>query len=615
MADKLNENAEFGRRNKDEEDPILVAQRFLNIYRQMHIFNTERQQEFDQMLLKMPSDVRLLLSTLPGGSVLISHIEELEQKNGLTSTQTTPHNPNKPSALKKKEPDTARTASGNSGGNVIIDSSFASELSSSLSMALQQTEKRYKEDIKTLTKTLTESIMESQSAIGQMIKDILLSSQQAKTRFPEQTQLMRAEPKKQQNNTAEPAKRTESSLSTFEKTKNASQKPDVPLAVNEKTSGAFSENTQNESKKKKKNKHKNKDSSEYSSNVQNVVLTPVANTQSGASDEEKVEERFIENDTNKKADDASFSLDELMTDSSSEADIPSVDEINKELSSEDFAPFEMQNFDDNLNLPTDHADEDLNLPTDDMDSILQAESVSDTETNGSPYEDELAQIRQALQASEDLEPQKTVFDPTPDDDVTDDDLLLKIAKSVLDQMPPLNVETPESESSKPLPSEKNEAADKPIASSDINRDTKRDEKDFEPVSIDEIESAPISLDDLSFETFEPEENLTVSTPSAPNTPPRDTLQPAKTPQAKPQTPIEGQAAAEVSEDMSKPDDQSPSASDDGDWEWEYVEDDGSDGSDDSDWEWEYVEDDGSDGADDSDWEWEYVEDDTDTKKP
>ena len=85
MADELIENAEFGRKNKNEEDPILVAQRFLNIYRQMHIFNKERQNQFDDMLLELQPDVRILLSTLPGGSLLIEHIEELEQKRGLVS--------------------------------------------------------------------------------------------------------------------------------------------------------------------------------------------------------------------------------------------------------------------------------------------------------------------------------------------------------------------------------------------------------------------------------------------------------------------------------------------------------------------------------------------------
>ena len=34
-----------------EEDPITVAQRYLNVYRQMHIFSQERKEEFDKSIL------------------------------------------------------------------------------------------------------------------------------------------------------------------------------------------------------------------------------------------------------------------------------------------------------------------------------------------------------------------------------------------------------------------------------------------------------------------------------------------------------------------------------------------------------------------------------------
>ena len=178
MADELIENAEFGRKRKDEEEPILVAQRYLNIFRQMHIFNKERQAQFDDMLMELQPDVRILLSTLPGGSLLLEHIEELEQKRGLISPQI-----KKDGSMRKKiGKDLADNASGNgergnkSSGGVIIDSSFATELSSSLSLALQQTEKRYKDDIKTLTETITQSIMASQTAIANMMKDVLIAA-------------------------------------------------------------------------------------------------------------------------------------------------------------------------------------------------------------------------------------------------------------------------------------------------------------------------------------------------------------------------------------------------------------------------------------------------------
>lgn len=175
MADELIENAEFGRKRKNEEEPILVAQRFLNIYRQMHIFNKERQNQFDDMLLELSPDVRILLSTLPGGSLLLEHIEELEQKRGLVSTPIKKENAFRKKAGKENEI-SAEKSNKAAVGSVVIDSSFATELSSSLSLALQQTEKRYKDDIKTLTETITQSIMASQSAIASMMKDILIAS-------------------------------------------------------------------------------------------------------------------------------------------------------------------------------------------------------------------------------------------------------------------------------------------------------------------------------------------------------------------------------------------------------------------------------------------------------
>ena len=197
MSDELVESAEFGRKKKNEEEPILVAQRFLNIYRQMHIFNKERQEQFDDMLLALPSDIRILLSTLPGGSLLLEHIEEVEHKRGLVSpTLKTENNFRKKNAndllqtaapAVNKQEVAAKPAAANAGGGVVIDASFASELSNSLSFALQQTEKRYKDDIRTLTETITRSITESQSAIANMMKDIMLASQNKSFTFPNTT--------------------------------------------------------------------------------------------------------------------------------------------------------------------------------------------------------------------------------------------------------------------------------------------------------------------------------------------------------------------------------------------------------------------------------------------
>ena len=66
-----------------EDDPIIIAQRFLNIFRQLHIFTDERKQAFNQMILEQPAEVRGIFSSLPGGGVLQQYVDDLEAKNGI----------------------------------------------------------------------------------------------------------------------------------------------------------------------------------------------------------------------------------------------------------------------------------------------------------------------------------------------------------------------------------------------------------------------------------------------------------------------------------------------------------------------------------------------------
>ncbi|MCQ2741106.1 MAG: hypothetical protein MJ210_03200, partial [Alphaproteobacteria bacterium] len=70
-----------------EEDPAVVAQRYLNIYRQMHIFPPERKEAFNKMLLELPPLVKNIIGTMPGGVMLQDYIDDLLQKNGMTSVE------------------------------------------------------------------------------------------------------------------------------------------------------------------------------------------------------------------------------------------------------------------------------------------------------------------------------------------------------------------------------------------------------------------------------------------------------------------------------------------------------------------------------------------------
>lgn len=71
-----------------EEDPFTVAQRYLNIYRQIHIFSPERKASFDKMVLELSPEIRGIFSLLPGGAMLQDYVDELAEKNGLSVSRT-----------------------------------------------------------------------------------------------------------------------------------------------------------------------------------------------------------------------------------------------------------------------------------------------------------------------------------------------------------------------------------------------------------------------------------------------------------------------------------------------------------------------------------------------
>ena len=91
----IDANATAERRRKKqkdgEEDPISVAQRFLNIYRQLHIFSDDKKDAFNKMLLELPIEVKNAFGSLPGGSMVQDYIYDLEDTLGMEEeTFTTP---------------------------------------------------------------------------------------------------------------------------------------------------------------------------------------------------------------------------------------------------------------------------------------------------------------------------------------------------------------------------------------------------------------------------------------------------------------------------------------------------------------------------------------------
>lgn len=85
--DKTSEARRKAQRN-GEEDPVVVAQRFLNIYRQLHIFNPEKKAAFNKMLLELPPQIRGLFGQLPGGAMLQDYVDELAEKQGIAKSTT-----------------------------------------------------------------------------------------------------------------------------------------------------------------------------------------------------------------------------------------------------------------------------------------------------------------------------------------------------------------------------------------------------------------------------------------------------------------------------------------------------------------------------------------------
>ena len=128
-------DAEFGSKSV-EEAPILIAQRYLNIFRQVHIFNKDTRNKFDDELLALPENIIGFIKRMPGGRLLIEHIEEVKTERGISFVRSN----------RDEFTNGADTTAGASnavvpmqggGGSVVMDSSFAETLANSLASAFK----------------------------------------------------------------------------------------------------------------------------------------------------------------------------------------------------------------------------------------------------------------------------------------------------------------------------------------------------------------------------------------------------------------------------------------------------------------------------------------------
>lgn len=168
-------------KNKGEE-PIVIAQRYLNIFRQLHIFDDSRKAAFNQNLLDLPSEIRGMFSNLPGGSVLQEYVNNLERKAGITRDRTL--NPASTASASSEEmsqakilatalaeaqmqaaaqmqqaaPIMAPAAAGAAGpSKIVADAAFAEEIAKAVSAAIQHSDDTHRQEYSELIRAVTES--------------------------------------------------------------------------------------------------------------------------------------------------------------------------------------------------------------------------------------------------------------------------------------------------------------------------------------------------------------------------------------------------------------------------------------------------------------------------
>ena len=132
-------DVEFGSDKKKEEAPILVAQRYLNIYRQIHIFSKEKRDNFDDELLALPPQITDFFKRMPGGRLLVEHMEEVKTQRGIAFVKANKEDFAEGSG-KGASPAPVASATGVPvvGGNITVDASFAETLAKSLAEAFKQ---------------------------------------------------------------------------------------------------------------------------------------------------------------------------------------------------------------------------------------------------------------------------------------------------------------------------------------------------------------------------------------------------------------------------------------------------------------------------------------------
>ena len=180
-----------------EEDPVVVAQRFLNIYRQMHIFSAERKEAFDKMLLELSPSIRGIFGSLPGGAILQDYVDDLAEKAGVEKSSQSSENMSLDNeanqqaqilatALAKAQSQTPSAPIGSGTAKLSMDENFAGEFAKIIGNIFQEQAISQKSSIEKLAsdlsktqlfiaKTLKENKDEQRAEVGVLCKAIIKS--------------------------------------------------------------------------------------------------------------------------------------------------------------------------------------------------------------------------------------------------------------------------------------------------------------------------------------------------------------------------------------------------------------------------------------------------------
>lgn len=162
MAEELKDATDIKKligKNKGDEEPLIVAQRFLNIFRQLHIFDTQRRDEFNQMILSLPAETRGMFGVLPGGSLLQEYVDELEIRSGLAQSSLMPHQTDADQSETKSASPLSQVKAAAPGGNakIVADANFAQSIAQAMSSAMQSATGNNKAEMQALIAAIKES--------------------------------------------------------------------------------------------------------------------------------------------------------------------------------------------------------------------------------------------------------------------------------------------------------------------------------------------------------------------------------------------------------------------------------------------------------------------------